>query len=208
MSHFAVLDHVIQQAGIQPRCRLWSGDADKRMPVFDAETWYYQSPSGRSRLLARHVSYETPGPLTVELYEPGHVYDLRAHQAVADNAAFSQPFPPGRMQVYGIYPYRIEGVDVAVDSAAVRPGGSVTIKCQVKASQGTADLHALRVAILGPDGQPLPGYDEILLTADGKAEIALPLALNQPSGRHVVRVMELAGGQTAEAAFTVGQPER
>ena len=198
-AHWALFEHVVRQAGIAPRCRL----TDHGQPLFDAETWYYQTPSGRSWLVAHHLSGKVDQPVTVSLAMPGHVYDLRTHKHVGSGGTFQAEFPQGRLQVYAVLGYKVAGVSLTVDKPQCRPGDIIRAACTMQTDGPAADLHALRLRLLDPAGAELPAHRTVVLARDGKADVQLPLALNQPSGQYKLCVLDITSGMTAEARFEV-----
>jgi hypothetical protein len=52
----------------------------------------------------------------------------------------------------------------------------------------------------------LPAHKAALLAKDGKADLALPMALNQPLGKHTVTITDVISGEQARVDFEV-KPE-
>jgi hypothetical protein len=109
------------------------------------------------------------------------------------------------MKLYALLDYRVQGISVAMDSPRAKPGGTVQVQCSVQTDGKPAELHALDIRLLAPNGQPLPGYQTILLAPAGQAVLRWPLALNQPLGKHKVRVTDVISGSVAEIQLEVGQ---
>jgi len=57
--------------------------------------------------------------------------------------------------------------------------------------------------VLGPDGAALPAYGTVVLAPAGCAEVSLPLAWNEPLGRHTLRVTDVISGSVADATWEV-----
>ena len=55
----------------------------------------------------------------------------------------------------------------------------------------------------GPDGQPLPGSKKVILAPDGRSELEIPLALNEPLGTQIVTVLDVISGFQSTATFSV-----
>jgi hypothetical protein len=197
-SHWAVFDRMIAEAGLKPRLRLFDGDR----PVFDTETWYYRTPSGRSMLAAHYLAQKVEKPLAVRIQKPAHVYEVRDRKYLGRSDEWTDAFPEGRMKIYALLDYRVTGLEVAVPGGPHAPGETVPVACTVKAD-GAPDLHALRLEVRGPDGAALPAYALTVLAPGGAATVRLPLALNQPPGRYKVGVIDVLSGAAADAEFQV-----
>jgi hypothetical protein len=200
-THWNLFDRMIAEAGIAPRFRVLAGDA----PLFDTETWYYQTPSGRSSFVAHYLAQKTSGPLTLRFDRTAHVYELRSRKYLGEWATVQDTLPEGRMKLYALLEYRVQGVTVSLDAPRVKPGGAIQVQCATQTDGKPADLHALDIRLLASNGQPLPGYQTILLAPDGKASLRWPLALNHPLGKHKVLVADVVSGSTAQAEVDVGE---
>jgi hypothetical protein len=206
-SHWDIFEHVIAMAGLKPRCRLF----ENGKPVFDAETWYYETPSGRTLIVARHLSRKTESVL-VRLQRKGFAYELRTKRCFGDAEAFGDGIPEGTMRIYAVLEYRVIGMTAKVDEPRARPGDIVRLKCTLKVASKdkengkAADLHPIRIRVTGPQGTELPAYRMTLMAQNGEATAELPLALDQPPGAHAIQVMDIISGTEARAAFTVVKP--
>jgi hypothetical protein len=198
-SHFKIYETTLQESGISPRARLHQGDP----PVFSGESWYYRSPSGRSLYYARYVRDGVEGKVAVRLSQKGHIYNLRTQQYVGQVDSFDDTFPAGRVQVYGILNYKVTGLAAKLSAATAKPGDVLTLSCDVGTEGGPADLHGIRVQMAGPDGAELEAHRTVLLARDGRAELTLPIALNQPAGRHTIRLMDCVSGAKTEVELPV-----
>ncbi len=193
---------MIDQAGIKPRLRFFAGD----QPVFDTETWYYQTPTGRSQLVAHYLAEKVDSPLTVRSSKPAHVYEVREAKYLGHSDTWQDTFPEGRMKIYALLDYRVTGLQAEVAPGPHQPGDTVRVTCRVTAEGGEPDLHAFRLQLLAPDGAALPAYSTVVLAPSGRAEIVLPLALNQPAGRYTLSVTDVLSGVTGKTQFEVTRP--
>ena len=198
-SHWELLDEVVRAAGIKPRCRILKATA----PIFDTETWYYQTPSQRSLLVAHYLASGDPGPVTVQFDRKGHIYELRTGRYLGHADAVQDTFPAGCMRLYGILDYRVVGLTAAAGRKEYRPGETARITCAVQAGPNEPDLHAFRILLRGPDSSELPAYQTVVAAPGGKATFLLPMALNQPAGKYVVTATDAVSGMKAEAEFRV-----
>ncbi len=171
---------VLFNTGYDGRIRALKGDASK-LAVFDK-------------------------PSEVKVVFPGgsEVYNIRAGKHLGRAASDTATLDPVAPLCYALLPYRVTGVEVDLPSAG-KPGQIVPVKLALKASGGRMARHVLRVDVHGPDGKPRTYYSRNLDTTGGKAEMTIPLALNDPAGRWAVRVKDIATGTTAEKTFNVGR---
>ena len=151
-SHWALFGRMIAQAGIKPRVRLFADD----QPVFDTETWYYHTPSGRSLLVAHYLAEKVGTPLTVRCSQPAQVYEVREGKYLGRCDAWQDRFPAGRMKVYALLDYRVTGLQVEAAPGPHKPGETVTVKCRVTSEGGEPDLHAFRLSLLAPKARHYP----------------------------------------------------
>jgi hypothetical protein len=66
-----------------------------------------------------------------------------------------------------------------------------------------AARHVLRLEVIDPAGKVIPHYSGNVLFGGKAVSRALPLALNDSPGAWRIRVTDVLGGGTAEAALTV-----
>ena len=164
--------------------------------------WYYQSPSGRSWYVGRYVF--TNVTLDVRFQKPAHLYDLRAHKYLGQTDAVTQDFKPGEMHVYALLDYQVTGLQTTLSTPVTKPGATLRLTCQITTANGQLpDLHALRVSRTGPDGQLFPGSKKVILAPDGRSELEIPLALNEPLGTQIVTVLDVISGFQSTTTFSV-----
>jgi len=201
-SHWTIFDRMIAEAGIKPRLRLFAAD----QPVFDTETWYYQTPAGRSQLVAHYLAEKVDTPLTVRSAKPAHVYEVREAKYLGHSDTWQDTFPEGRMKFYALLDYRVTGLQAEVAPGPHQPGDTVKVICRVSAEGGEPDLHAFRLQLLAPDGAALSAYNTAALAPGGRAEVGLPLALNEPAGRYTLSATDVLSGATGKTQFEVTRP--
>ncbi|MBM4036162.1 MAG: hypothetical protein FJ291_30885, partial [Planctomycetes bacterium] len=206
-AHWDIFDHVAAMAGLKPRCRLFTNG----QPLFDTETWYYETPSGRTLLVGRYLARKADGHVTLRFNRKGHVYEAISKRALGEAEGIQDTFPEGAMRIYAVLDYRVAGLTAKADEAKLNPGDTVRVRVAIKVAsrepEKVADLHPLRVRLLGPSGAELPGYRRVVLAQDGEATVEFPLALDQLPGAHVVHVADVISGLEARATFAVLKPE-
>ncbi|MHC4715957.1 MAG: beta-galactosidase [Planctomycetota bacterium] len=166
---------------------------------------------GRIRALKSDKSalavFDKPSRVTVRFGGAREVYNIRAGKylgRVRSDAATLDPVAP---LCYALLPYKVTAIEVDAPASA-KPGQIVPVKLAVAAkARAGARLqlarHVLRVDVIGPDGKGRTYYSRNLDTVAGRAEMSVPLALNDPVGEWRLRVKDVATGTTAERTVRV-----
>ncbi len=161
---------------------------------------------GRLRMLkgdkSKLAKLDKPSTVKVVFDGKSEVYNIRTGKHLGKVKALAATLDPVYPLCYALLGYRVTGVTVNVPKA-VKRGEAVIVEAAVKASAGKVARHVLRADVLGPDGKLRTYYSRNLETEAGKAEMTIPLALNDAVGAWKVRVKDTATGTTAEAAFDV-----
>ena len=148
-THWELFDQVVHAAGIQPRSRFLKDGA----AVFGQETWYYETPSGRTRWIAHHLD-KTEGLVHVTVDRTGHVYEMRTGRYFGKASVIDDTFPAGCMRIYGVFDYRIAGLKAAAERPVYQRGEAVRVACS---SRGRP-RHARSARLAGlRDGPRRPG---------------------------------------------------
>lgn len=206
-SQWDIFDHVIAMASLRPRCRFYA-DGE---PIYDGETWYYETPSGRTLLIAHYFNRKLPGPVTARLQRKGIIYELVTKRLVGDSETIHDTFPEGSVRVYAILDYRCTGIAAKAEEARLNPGEVARVKCTIKIASKepdkAADLHPIRLRLLNPGGAEVPGFRKVVLARDGEATADFPIPLDAQPGTHYVHALDVISGQETRATFTVLRPD-
>jgi len=204
-SQWDVFDHVVAMAGLKPRCRLFK---DGR-PLFGSETWYYETPSKRTLIVARHVAGGMEGQANVRFGRKAHVYELRTHRYFGETDLIQDSFPPGVVRVYALTDCKMQKPMAKVDEQKAAAGAVLQVSCHMLTygKDVEPDLVPYRLRVFDPSNQELPCYARVGLAPAGKTVFEVPLALDHPPGRQSVVVADLFTGQEARAYFIVPKPE-
>jgi hypothetical protein len=197
-THWELFDQVLRAAGVRPRSQfLKDGKA-----IFGQETWHYETPSTRTRWMA-HDLENSAGPVHVTFDRTGHIYELRTGRYFGNVNAIDDTFPAGCMRIYGVFDYRIAGLKVQAERPVYRRGETARVLCTIETDRGTPDLHAIRIRVAGPNDKELTYFNRVVLAAEGKVNVALPLALNAESGKYVVTAVDAASHAAGRTEFRV-----
>jgi len=204
-AQWELLDHVVAMAGVKPRCRLFQGG----QPVFGAETWYYESPSKRTLIVARHVSPRMEGHANVRFDRKAHVYELRTHRYFGETDQIQDTFPEGTVRLYALTDCKLQKPMAKAEEGRHEPGSAVRVQCHMLTygKEVEVDLVPYRLQVFDASGRELAAYRRVVLAPGGKHTFELPLALDHPPGRQSVVITDPFTGQEARAYFLVAKVE-
>jgi hypothetical protein len=137
--------------------------------------------------------------LVVRLREPAHVYAARTGEYFGETAEIRARLYHGEAQLYALLPYSVQGVRVEAPERA-RPGEVLKVSLRLSTS-ATPGRHVLSVRVFGPDGKRQRHYDQNVWATEDRAEVTIPLALNDAPGRWRITARDAATGVTGEAWF-------
>ncbi len=128
-----------------------------------------------------------------------HVYDLRNHTYLGRQESFEAEVIPSRATFFALLPDEAPPIRLSLAERAT-PGDVVTAKLSVP---GLAGLHAVRIEATAPDGSSADWLDKVLLVSREGAEVALPIALNDPPGEWTIDAIDLYTEEATTATLTV-----
>ncbi len=205
-SHWDIFDHAIAMAGIKPRCRFHAGG----QPLFGGETWYYETPSGRTLLVGHCFHRKVEGQVGARFRRKGIVYEAITGRGVGEAEGIQDTFPEGTMRLYAVLDYRCTGLTAKAEGNKANPGDAVRVNIALKISSKdpakTADLHPIRLRMHGPSGD-LPEYRRVVMAQGGEAAAEFRLALDQTPGTYAILAQDAISGLEARASFTVLKPD-
>ena len=196
-ARFQLFDEVLKTAGITPRSRIVADG----QPVYKNESWYYESPSGRSLFVARHLNEDKPMALTFD--RKAFVYDMRTGKFFGETQQIEDILPPGRMKIYALLDDRIASVTLTPQRKQYKRGETAVVQVALQGDKRPVDLNAVRVAVTAADGNEIPAYSSTHLVRDGKLELQIPLALDEPLGAHTVKATDAISHTEGTAVFDV-----
>jgi hypothetical protein len=142
---------------------------------------------------------------TLSLGRKAHVYDALAGTYLGEVDSVKSE-PDSRIaDLFAVLPYAVTGVAVTPSSATAKPGERVTVALAILAGQGTPGRHAMRAAVMRPDGTESDGYTCNVALPGGKGTFDIPFALNDPVGTWTVTVRDAATGVMGKATVALGR---
>ncbi len=141
--------------------------------------------------------------VTMKLPEKTNAYDVLEDKFYAntDKVSFSMPYM--FVKILALMPYEVEGIETDLPDST-HAGEVVRFKLSIQASEPTGD-HVIRMEVLGPDGKDRWYLAQNILLKGGKAEAAIPFALNDPKGRWTIRLRDITSGQRLERTLKLTQ---
>ncbi|MBI4244047.1 MAG: beta-galactosidase, partial [Planctomycetes bacterium] len=166
----------------------------------------YSDGTGEYIGLLKEKLSKDEGAKKVGIFLPrtGHLYDVREKQYIGPTDRTMTEITPGRVKVYAMMPYKIEGVVVKPDESAVEPGEKFHFQIIIQPSEGKkTGKHVVHIEVFDPDGQTRRYYGKNLILEKGQGLYYIPLALNEQKGTWKVVVTEIVSGQKREIDFEV-----
>jgi beta-galactosidase len=151
----------------------------------------------------------------VSLPRAQHVYDLRERAYLGPQTTFAVHKLPTRATFVALSPVKLPAAQIEPSRERVKRGERLTVRLSYAASRAR---HAARVRVYGPDGAHAEWFDTVVVIeplgysaaqrragkpAPPGAEIALPIAHNDPAGVWTIRATDLYTGEVSEARFVV-----
>ena len=162
------------------------------------------------------------GLVTVNLAEPRHVYDLRAHRSlgrvtrVTGQLTAGEPLlfaflaaPVGRVWIIpadnNASSVRIKAGETARFSVRLLPANAGSTGQASTNPAGAMPPSAVHIEVRNPQGKVLDHYTANLPLDGGQAEFAVPLALSDPPGTWRVVAREPYTNAAATTSFVVAR---
>lgn len=138
----------------------------------------------------RQTDEEPPEQITLTAPRSGHVYDMFTGKYLGERASWSTTVNQVDVQLFGVLPYRVAGLEIDLDRLAVAPGG--TARGKVTVGAGAPVRHVIHLEAVRPDGRRPRYLAQNLETTRGAVRFAVPLALNEPRGEWRLEFTDVA----------------
>ena len=140
-----------------------------------------------------------PEAAKLELQEPVHVYDLKAHKDLGKQQAVNLTVTPYRALFYALSPQPLDTVELK--AAPTVPLGSVQ-RVTVTSTLPEGD-QAVKLQVKLPDGSLAGWIDAVVVTDNQGVVVDVPVAYDDPKGMWTINAIELYTGTTATVQFVV-----
>ena len=214
VQHRALVNALFERAGVRPAVEVLSADG-KRL----AQAQVVRYRFGGAEVLAvvkenvaveRAVGqdgvtvYSDAGlgrvarqEITIKLPRKFYVNDVRASKSLGHTDTVRTSVVVGDAVVLGLNP---SASTVSLRGPAAAKLGEHPEFSVASTKQGPS---LVRVEVLAPDGSPVRAYARNLLLAGGRADVALPSALNDPAGEYTLRATDVMTGASAAAKVRI-----
>ncbi len=193
-----LLEQLVQ---LTPLLKIQSQERPVQQSAFwVGETYYFgclpepNNPQWQNGTLAEQQKLAYQADL--EVFRPGHLYNVRTGQYLGNNHKFSLSLVPGDGTLLALLPYQVTGINLTAPDNA-RPGEVLKISAVVQAKVAPGH-HVLLLSVRRPDGQYSLDYRQIESVDNGQVEFSLPFALNDQPGKWEIRVKDASSGSVAE----------
>lgn len=128
-------------------------------------------------------------------------YDIRAGKPLGRKRELSLTLDPYEPALLAFSPGPLPELEVSAPMRIARgEGARIAVRL---AAASAADTHVIHVDVTDPDGKPAPHYSGNLLARGGTAEKLLPFAVNDKTGKWLVRARDVLGGGVRTASIDV-----
>lgn len=135
----------------------------------------------------------------------GHVYDVRERRYLGVGDRVSANVPYAEACLYAVLKEKIDAIGIAGLPrllSCARRGETLSLDFKV-ISRDVAPRYVLHVEFIPPSGKRPFHFRRNVATANGKASVRFPIALNDETGKWTLRVTEPLTGISSERNFTV-----
>lgn len=198
-----LLGNMFKDAGVTAEVTLTPEQPDVEISRFKNGDLQYigiVQKLARDPLAYSYGQAKPPATVPVRITFPAnkYLYNVRTGTYLGQTNATDTMLAPGIAQLYALLPYRVVRIALTTPATAVA-GTTITFTAQI-ISAAAPGTHCLNVRVIDSAGI---NYTRNILTSNGVASIAIPLALNDPTGNWRMEVKDTASGMKATAEFTV-----
>lgn len=148
---------------------------------------------------------DTPSDFVLTLPTPRRVYDLRAHADLGQQHLVRLNLRSGHATFLALMPDAAPALAATLEPSAVSPGQTVVLRVSVPDAVGD---HAVWVTAIKPDGSEADWVRAARVIPRGETVgVPVSIALNDPSGRWVVRLKELYTNRMMDTSLVV-EPQK
>lgn len=143
---------------------------------------------------------DTSVPITLNLSEPRHVYEMRTGRGAGPTKTFQTSVIPFIATLLAVShrPLHAPALYAVADNAA--RGDSLKLHVAIPRSLGG---RALKIRVANPAGEDAPWFARSIIVRDGRTEIDLPIAWNETVGPWTVTATDLFTQHAATAVVQI-----
>ena len=206
----SLFDKILSDAAVEPPVSAVlmdpkTGEAGPRCPFLnlyakeDGAIRYYTAI--RDVYLSGLAVEDTPARVTFG--SEGYIYDVRGQKFLGRGRTVDLVLSKYTMRLFAVLPYHVAGLDLNASANQLKQGEDLRLSAELEVSEGPPGRHWFRVEVARPDGQFDWAYSGDVEAKDGRADIKIPFALNDPTGRWTIHVQDAATGKLARTTVDV-----
>jgi hypothetical protein len=210
----AAFQKLVEKAGVRPAYAVAEGDG---APAVGVETHTFRNggvtivglltnPQLRVDELGppefrSNQRFEKPRPVRLTLPAEMYAYDIRAARALGRKKELSVTLDPYEPAVFAFSMAPLPGLQMSAPERVAR-GETAAIALR-PVGLSPAEMQAIHIDVIDPDGKPALHYSGNVLARNGAAERLLPIAQSDKPGKWTIRAHDLISGSRAMAAVEV-----
>ncbi|MGC9319236.1 MAG: beta-galactosidase, partial [Armatimonadota bacterium] len=199
-----IVGGLLRAAGVAPLARVNVAEGE----LLEGEVVSFTDGRGRYVAVLRDHTPDAPSRrVTVSVPEGHEVYNVRQGEHLGRATSVDAELGEGEVLLLALLPYQPAPPEVTLEPVRAQPGDTVSASIAIEAPGGATERHVAHVTVRDPSGEELACHACDLALNEGRGTVAIPLALNSPTGSWTVRVRDVATGQTAEATLEVAGPD-
>jgi len=149
------------------------------------------------------ISGEETRKVTVTSPSEGHLYDARRGKYLGRTRVHGTEVLPSIAHVYALLPYKLKALNVQGEQKCER-GAVARFVVTAHAEEGQLSGRQVWLVVArDPAGKLQDAYTKKTIVGGGRAEFAVPIALNAARGTWKLNVRDAATGVTGQAVFEV-----
>jgi hypothetical protein len=187
----------LSEAGVQPPFRVLT-TGDKPLDGFELIS-FQSGPARYVGILKNDDLKVRTDPMTVQLGQNYHIYDVRKKTYLGKTDAISDSIRTAEPKLYALLPAAVQGVRIT-SSEAARRGARFSYRVNVDGG-GPGANSVVVVRVYRPDGTLMREYSENVEAKSGTGSSGFHLALNDAKGTWKVVASEVASGKQATLTF-------
>jgi hypothetical protein len=189
----ALMHEILAASGVQPHARV-QDQAGARETHCEINSFR----SGENTYVGFYAHSDPeaePEQVSARFEDEKHTYDVRAGRYLGRVRELSLPLRAQEAALFARLDYRLEALRLGAPSVTTR-GEPLQLALALDATS-TPGRHVVHVEVNAPNGVRLPFYTQNVVLEDGRAQLQIVSALNDPEGTWRISAREVVSGLTA-----------
>lgn len=186
---------ILEEAGVKPA---YSLDRLDESSVSDVQGSVFDDGEALYVLLLRTTRGEPPAEMKIKFDRTGEVYDVREGKHLGKGETVLS-IACSRAKLLSLLPYKVNKINVTAKSSERQ----MQLRTEVDVGTAKAGRHVFHLAVIGPDNKEISYLARNITVSQGRYEGTLNLALNDPAGKYILKIRDVASGVTGEAEVLI-----